>query len=99
MLCLLMVGFMSAAQACHTHSEFSSLRQGSQHPQPVPEDNCPICVAMHSALPTPLQLAAAPALEIRPLEQVASDTLRTFRWRFEMASRGPPAAQNDASLS
>lgn len=95
-LCLVMVTFMSAAQACHTHSESSSLRHGSHHRQSVPEDNCPVCVAMHSALPSPQHLTAAPALDVEPLSQVASDTLRTFRWRFELASRGPPSG--DLSL-
>jgi len=98
-LCILMVTFMSAAQACHTHAEVSSLRQNSHHNQPAPEDNCPVCVAMHSALPAPLHLAPAPAIEVQPLSQAASDTLRTFRWRFEMASRGPPQGLSGTSLS
>lgn len=98
-LCILMVVFMSAAQSCHTHAEASSLRPGSQqHQQPAPEDHCPVCVAMHSALPAPLHLAPAPTLEVEPLSAVASDTLRTFRWRFELASRGPPVGQNDTSF-
>jgi hypothetical protein len=95
-LCILMVTFMSAAQACHTHAEASSLRYGSHH-QPPPEDHCAVCVAMHSALPASLHLAAAPTLEVESLAANGSDMLRTFRWRFEMASRGPPAGQTDAS--
>jgi hypothetical protein len=97
-LCIVMVTFMSAAQACHTHSESSSLRHSSNHHQPVPEDNCPVCVAMHSALPSPQHLAVAPALDVQPFTQVAFDSLRTFRWRFELASRGPPASPSDLSL-
>jgi hypothetical protein len=97
-LCILMIAFMSAAQACHTHAETSSLRQSSHHNQPPPEDHCPVCMAMHSALPATLHLAPAPTLEIEPLSAVASDTLRSFSWRFEMASRGPPAGQSDPSL-
>lgn len=95
-LCILMVTFMSAAQACHTHAETSSLKQSSHPNQPAPEDHCPVCVAMHSALPASLHLAPAPTIEIEPLSTVASDTLRTFRWRFEMASRGPPVDQTDS---
>lgn len=98
-LCILMITFMSAAQACHTHAETSSLKQSSHHNQPAPEDHCPVCMAMHSALPATLHLAPAPILEIEPLSTVASDTLRSFNWRFEMASRGPPAEQNDLSFS
>lgn len=95
-LCILMVAFMSAAQACHTHAEASSLRHGSHH-QPPPEDHCAVCVAMHSALPASLHLAAAPTLEVEALAANGSDTVRAFRWRFEMASRGPPAGQTDLS--
>jgi hypothetical protein len=91
-VCILMVTFMSAAQACHTHSETTSLRQSSNHNLPAPEDHCPVCMAMHSALPAALHLAPAPTLEVQPLSSIASDTLPTFRWRFEMASRGPPTA-------
>jgi hypothetical protein len=94
-LCILMITFMSAAQACHTHAETSSLKQTPHHNQAPQEDHCPVCMAMHSALPAALHLAPAPTLEIEPLSTVASDTLRTFRWRFEMASRGPPAGHSD----
>jgi hypothetical protein len=96
--CIVMVTFMSAAQSCHTHAEASSLRQGSQSHQPAPEDHCPVCVAMHSALPAPQHLAPAPILEIEPLSAAASDPLQPFQWRFELASRGPPAGQSDTSF-
>ena len=97
-LCILMVTFMSAAQACHTHAEAASLKQDSHHNLPAPEDHCPVCMAMHSALPATLHLAPAPTLEIEPLSVVASNTLRSFNWRFEMASRGPPAAYSNPSF-
>jgi hypothetical protein len=94
MLCILMVTFMSAAQACHTHTGDSSFKQSPHPNQPVPEDHCLVCVAMHSALPATLHISPAPPLDLEALGPIASDTLRTFRWRFEMASRGPPAGQN-----
>jgi hypothetical protein len=97
-VCILMVTFMSAAQSCHTHAEASSLRQGTHHQRPAPEDNCPVCVAMHSALPAALHLAPAPTIEIEPLSVVASETLQAFQWRFEMASRGPPAGHSNPSF-
>jgi hypothetical protein len=97
-LCILMITFMSAAQACHTHAEQSSLRQSSHHNQAPQEDHCPVCMAMHSALPATLHLAPAPTLEIEPLSAVVSDTSRAFNWRFEMASRGPPAADSNPSF-
>lgn len=95
-LCILMVTFMSAAQACHTHAEASSLKQNSHQNQPAPEDHCLVCVAMHSALPAALHISPAPPLNLESIGPVTSDTLRTFRWRFEMASRGPPADHKNA---
>lgn len=96
-LCVLVVSIMSTVLACHTHAEFSALKQNSQqHNGPTPDDHCPLCVAMHSALPVSLHVTPEPMLQIQALDSVAADAQRTFRWRFEMASRPPPANQNCA---
>ena len=93
-VCLLLVILMSTAQVCHTHG-VATARQGSgQHipasNNPGPEDHCPLCVAMHSALPTGIHVAPEPMMLVRALDSVAADAERKFRWRFEMASRPPP---------
>ena len=62
----------------------------------TPEDHCPLCVAMHSALPVALHVAPEPLLNIQTLDSIAMDAERIFRWRFEMASRPPPADLNQA---
>lgn len=95
-VCVLVVCVMSTVQVCHTHAEFSSLKQNSRDSGPVTDDHCPLCVAMHSALPVALHVAAEPMLQIQALDSVAADAERIFRWRFEMASRPPPADQNCA---
>jgi hypothetical protein len=46
---------------------------------------------MHSALAVPQHFAPEPALSIQRLDSVAAEAERLFRWRFEMASRPPPA--------
>lgn len=89
--CLLLVVAMSTVQVCHVHAG-SSEKQGSRQGYPTPEDHCPLCVAMHSALPIAIHVAPEPVAEVRALESVAADAERMFRWRFEMASRPPPAA-------
>jgi hypothetical protein len=89
-VCLLVVTVMSTAQVSHTHAEFSALKQG-HHNSPAPDDHCPLCVAMHSALAVPQEFAPEPILEMQRLDSVAAEALRLFRWRFEMASRPPPA--------
>jgi len=93
--CLLVVCVMSTAQVSHTHAEFSFLKQNS-HNRPAPDDHCPLCVAMHSAMPIALHTTPEPMLQIQALDSVAADAQRIFRWRFEMASRPPPADQNRA---
>lgn len=98
LVCIVMVTFMSAALACHTHAEASSLRQGSHPSHPSPEDHCLVCVAMHTALPSPLHFAPTLIFEVETLTLVASDARRPFGWRFEMAGRGPPVALSDSSL-
>ncbi|RZU40929.1 hypothetical protein [Edaphobacter modestus] len=94
-VCVLVVCVMSTAQVSHTHAEFSALKQGSHHNGPSPDDHCPLCVAMHSALATPDYFAPEPMLAIQRLDSVAAEAARIFRWRFEMASR-PPPVQNHA---
>src|ERR1700733_10702628 len=90
MLCVLVVCMMSTVLAYHTHADFSALKQNSQHNSPATDDHCPLCVAMHSALPVSLHVTPEPMLQIQSLHSVAADARRIFRWRFEMASRPPP---------
>jgi hypothetical protein len=89
-LCVLVVCMMSTVLACHTHADFSALKQNSQHNNPATDDHCPLCVAMHSALPVSLHVTPEPMLQIQSLDSVAADARRVFRWQFEMASRPPP---------
>lgn len=93
LVCILMVGFMSAAQACHTHAEASSLRQSSHQNQPSPEDHCLVCVAMHTAIP-----AGVNALEETTVDAAqyvvpsgVEDGHSTIR-AFDLQTRPPPVA-------
>lgn len=95
-LCMVLVCVMSTVQAFHTHDNGSFNRQDSHQNRPTPEDHCPLCVAMHSALPVALHITPEPLLNIQTLNSVAADAERIFRWRFEMASRPPPADLNRA---
>ncbi|WP_263367657.1 hypothetical protein [Edaphobacter bradus] len=89
--CAFMVCVMGTVQVSHTHVVFSSVKQSPTHNSPSQDDHCPLCVAMHSsALPVSAH-APEPTLQMQALDSVAADAERTFRWRFEMASRPPPA--------
>ena len=89
-VCVLVVTLMSTAQVSHAHSDFSASKQNPNHNSPS-TDHCPLCVAMHSALAVSQHFAPEPTLSIQRLDSVAAETARIFRWRFEMASRPPPA--------
>jgi hypothetical protein len=89
LLCVLMVCVMSTVQVAHNHTDSVPLKQNKNHNGPAPDDHCPLCVAMHSALPVSVH-APDPVLQVQTLDKVAADALRVFRWRFEMACRPPP---------
>ncbi|RXH58840.1 hypothetical protein GRAN_2150 [Granulicella sibirica] len=64
---------------------------GDQHSAPDSAVRCPLCVAMHAALPVLTSLPQVALMRVaRPVAPVDSME-RTFSWRFEMASRPPPA--------
>jgi hypothetical protein len=91
-ICIAMVVFMSAAQACHTHAEASSLRQATHH-QPAPEDHCLVCVAMHTAIPAATHALQATTVDVAeyvvpsPVEEGHSTICV-----FDLQTRPPPAA-------
>lgn len=81
-LCLFLILGASTAETCHTHPEQS---------QTTP-DHCPLCIAIHSALPTALHSAQAP--ELSAVGHVAPRI--EHQWsRFsnhEVSGRAPPQA-------
>ena len=55
---------------------------------------CPLCVAMHSALPVTGHLPQVALLALVAVVPAAGDRGRRFSWRFEMASRPPPPSRS-----
>ena len=92
-LCVVVVFVMSSAQVCHVHSGPAPLKQGQRQGDSTPEDHCPLCVAMHSALPVVMHVTPQPLLALHTLDLLAADAGRIFRWRFELASRPPPSIE------
>jgi hypothetical protein len=98
-----LMGAIGTAQAVHIHGEW--LPQNALHvtvpadaSQGQGEEHCPLCVAMHSALPVTMVVAPAPLLEAaQPLSArivVAPQKL----WSFAMFSRPPPVAATALAL-
>jgi hypothetical protein len=94
--CLLLVIGASSVQAVHIHGQWLPQRAAQVVPAadgsqlPGGEDRCPLCVAMHSALPvsTHLEPARLVLVECRPAQAV--DHTPDAAWHFAMFSRPPP---------
>lgn len=96
MLCALLVAVAGIAQAAHIHGDWlpSSTTQVVAHDSSalpgIGEDSCPLCLAMHSALPVAgfAVLVVALLLEIKLL--LASSRKPKSLWYFAAFSRPPP---------
>jgi hypothetical protein len=97
LLCLLLVAFSGSAQAVHVHGQWLPHQHfqvdvAVDSSQSLGEAACPLCVAMHSALPV---ATAAPATSIestKPMRVVASaDRVPDETWHFARFCRPPPA--------
>jgi hypothetical protein len=93
--CVLLVGLAGIAQAAHIHGDWlpSSSIQAAVHVGQTSapgEDGCPLCVAMHSALPVAAfgVLLVGLLLEVNLL--LASSHKPQSPWYFAAFSRPPP---------
>lgn len=94
--CLLLVSGASSVQAVHIHGQWlpqkavqvGAAADGSQ--LPGGEEHCPLCVAMHSALPVSAHLEPTRLVlvECRLVQSV--DRAPEAAWHFAMFSRPPP---------
>lgn len=95
LLCMILVAVAGVAQAAHIHGKWlpNSAAQVSAHTalsDGVAEDACPLCVAMHSALPVAgfAALVVALLLEVGGFAFLSRKPRRT--WYFAAFSRPPP---------
>jgi hypothetical protein len=94
-LCLALICVASTAEVCHTHTEAASTSKDSQQNVPGP-DHCPLCVAMHSALPATANTVPEPVLQVQMVLFKAVELQRLQRWSFELFSRPPPVVSSVA---
>lgn len=95
MMCVLVTCIASTVQVCHTHAEVTSSTKDSPQNAPGP-DHCPLCVAMHSALPATANTAPEPVLQIQMVLFKAVELERLQRWSYELFSRPPPVVPSQA---
>lgn len=97
MLCVALMAAIGTAQAVHIHGQW--LPQNALHAtvpadasQGQGEEHCPLCVAMHSALPVTLAVIPVPLREVRQLFSARVLVAPQKLWSFAMFSRPPPVA-------
>ncbi len=85
----------SAALANPNHDSLPGKSNKSQSDQDDSNSavRCPLCVAMHSALPVTGHLPQVALLALVAVVPASDGIGRRFSWRFEMASRPPPSAR------
>ena len=95
LLCVMLVGVAGVAQAAHIHGDWlpKAAAQATAHTalsDGIAEDSCPLCMAMHSALPVAGFAAGLVAL----LLEAGIFALRSRKprrtWYFAAFSRPPP---------
>ena len=98
-VCVLVIGLASSAQEVHIHGQFlpdNAVKAGTQldaSQLPGGEINCPLCVAMHSALPSAIGSVPLQAVVVESREATSTDRVAAEPWHFAMFSRPPPAAE------
>jgi len=102
MLCLLLVGGASSAQAAHIHGQWlphSAVKAGEpMNAAQVPggEERCALCMAMHAALPVSIRVEPARTLLVTATVAERAERIAEPLWHFAMCSRPPPAAHGIA---
>ena len=91
----LLFAVVTTAQAAHLHRP-----TGQEHHLQAPaagsqsadaEEHCPLCVAMHPALPAPIHVEPSPVLVKTPSTGLPPDLDVFASWAFARFGRPPPA--------
>ncbi len=94
--CLLVVVGASSFQAIHIHGEWlpqKAMHAGAQpdgSQMPGGEKDCPLCMAMHSALPVATHVDALLLTLVECKVVQAQNHAPETQWHFAMFSRPPP---------
>ena len=94
--CLLLVSVASSAQVTHIHGQWlpehaQKLGAPADATQlPGGEEHCPLCMAMHSALPVAQRAAPVQLVVTESRVATSSDRAPDVLWHFALFSRPPP---------
>jgi hypothetical protein len=92
---MLLLLFGSTAQVAHHHAGDLPLSKSSQQKAPAPhqkdaESLCPLCIAMHSALPVAAPVAQVPVALAHEVDTALPASRYVSLWTFELFGRPPP---------
>lgn len=104
MLCVMLVGSVGTVAAVHTHgkllpSNATRFTTPADVSQGQGEENCPLCVAMHSTLPITMQVVPEPVQDAGQLFTLHVPVTPQKLWIFAMFSRPPPVAARMLAVS
>jgi len=98
--CLLLVAFASTAQAVHIHGDWlphhaSQVEKAAlATDQPGGEERCPLCQAMHSALPSAVRIVPVKLTLVAVKAVSVLDRLPDSQWHYARFSRPPPISNS-----
>jgi hypothetical protein len=104
MWCVLLVAAVGTVQAVHIHGEWlpknaAQVAIPTDASQGQGEEHCPLCVAMHSALPTTMQVVPAPVQQVTQALYTHVLVAPEKLWSFAMFSRPPPVGARTLAAS
>jgi len=104
MWCVLLVAAVGTVQAVHIHGEWlpknaAQVAIPADASQGQGEEHCPLCVAMHSALPATMQVVPEPVQQIAQTLYTHVLVAPEKLWSFAMFSRPPPVAARTLAAS
>ena len=98
LFCVVLFSVLSGVQVAHVHGEFlphhtAQLGAPADASQ-IPEDSCPLCMAMHTALPAIASVTPVILCVDQFKQDIFVDRVPTIDWHFPTFSRPPPPAKS-----
>jgi hypothetical protein len=97
--CVLLVSVASSVQAVHIHGKWlpdtaaKAAAPADASQLPGGEEHCPLCIAMHSALPVSASAGPVQTALVQLHQVQAVDHAPDAAWHFALFSRPPPSVE------
>jgi hypothetical protein len=97
--CVLLFSVASSVQAVHIHGQWlpesaaKAAAPADASQLPGGEEHCPLCIAMHSALPVSASVAPVRMVPVGHRLMQVVDHAPDAAWHFALFSRPPPSVE------